>query len=127
MAAQEVSFETLVHEIRTFVEERDWDRFHTIKDLAIGLAIEAGELQEQTLWRSPEEIEEALSSDPSYREAVLDEIADVLFFALRLCDKLGVAPGDILPAKIEKNRIKYPVERARGRATKYTAWEKDDS
>ena len=121
------SFQRLIHEIRAFVEERDWDRFHTIKDLAIGLSIEAGELQEHTLWRTPEEIETALSSDPAYREAVQDEVADILFFALRLCDKLGVTPGDILPAKIEKNRKKYPVERARGTATKYTVWESDSS
>ena len=106
--------------IREFVAERDWERFHNVKDLAIGLGAEAGELLETVLWFTPEEIETRFREEPELKTAMADEVADVLFFVLRLCDKLQVSPHDILAAKIGKNRAKYPVSKARGSAEKYT-------
>ena len=99
-------FESLMSSIRDFVDEREWDRFHNIKDLAVGLSVEAGELLEQTLWQAPDEISRRLEDEPRYREAVLDEVADVLIFTLRLCDKMGVTPADIIPSKLQKNAEK---------------------
>ncbi len=110
--------------IREFVKERDWERFHNLKDLVIGLGAESGELLETVLWFSPEEIEERFREEPALKSAMVDEVADVLFFVLRLCDKLQVSPQDILLAKMQKNREKYPVDKARGSAEKYTRFSK---
>lgn len=103
--------------LAAFVEERDWDQFHNPKNLAMALAAEAGELLEHFQWLSAEE---AARLPPDVRREVALEMADILLFLLRLSDKLGV---DLLAAaenKLEINRKKYPVEKAKGRATKYT-------
>ncbi len=99
-----------------FVEQRDWDQFHNPKNLAMALAAEAGELLEHFQWLSETE---AGSLGTMQRNEVAMEMADILMFLLRLADKLQV---DLLKAaeeKLELNRRKYPVEKARGRATKY--------
>ncbi len=107
-------------QIREFVEERDWDQFHSLKDLAIGLGAESGELLEQVLWKTPSELADGISVPGEARTAFLDEVADILFFVIRLLDKADANPWDILEAKLQKNREKYPVELSRGRADKYT-------
>lgn len=99
-----------------FVEQRDWDQFHNPKNLAMALAAEAGELLEHFQWLSEAE---AGSLETTQRDEVAMEMADILMFLLRLADRLQV---DLLKAadeKLELNRRKYPVEKARGRATKY--------
>ena len=99
-----------------FVEQRDWDQFHNPKNLAMALAAEAGELLEHFQWLSEAEAD---SLETTQRHEVAMEMADILMFLLRLADRLQV---DLLKAadeKLELNRRKYPVERARGRATKY--------
>lgn len=99
-----------------FVEQRDWDQFHNPKNLAMALAAEAGELLEHFQWLSGTEAE---SLETTQRHEVAMEMADILMFLLRLADRLQV---DLLKAaseKLELNRRKYPVEKARGRATKY--------
>jgi dCTP diphosphatase len=110
------SLQTLAIRLAEFVDERDWDQFHNPKNLAMALTAEAGELLEHFQWLRPDEAE-ALS--PAQREAVALEMADILMFLVRLADKLDV---DLLGAagrKLELNRDRYPVEKARGRATKY--------
>ncbi len=108
--------EALRAQLRAFVAERDWDQFHTPKNLAMALVAEAGELVEHFQWLTPEQ-----SSDlaPATRAEVELEIADVLLFLLRLCDKLDVDPIAVAGKKLDLNRQKYPVEKAKGRATKY--------
>lgn len=99
-----------------FVNERDWDQFHNPKNLAMALTAEAGELLEHFQWLSAAEAD-ALS-DVQRAEVAL-ELADILMFLLRLADRLQI---DLLAAaarKLELNRQKYPVEKARGRAIKY--------
>ncbi|UCH50287.1 MAG: nucleotide pyrophosphohydrolase [Betaproteobacteria bacterium] len=99
-----------------FVEERDWDQFHNPKNLAMALAAEAGELLEHFQWLSEAD---AGSLGATQRHEVAMEMADILMFLLRLADRLQV---DLLKAadeKLELNRRRYPVEKARGRATKY--------
>jgi NTP pyrophosphatase (non-canonical NTP hydrolase) len=102
--------------LRAFVAERDWDQFHTPKNLAMALVAETGELVEHFQWLTPEQ-----SADlPAETLAEVElEIADVLLFLLRLCDKLHVDPLGAAQKKLALNAEKYPVDRARGRATKY--------
>ena len=105
------SIQTLQQELRQFTEERDWDQFHNPKDLAIALSIEANELLEVFLWKKAEE---------ANRDKVKEELADVLNYALLLADKYNFNVIDIVKEKIERNALKYPVEKAKGTAKKYT-------
>ena len=106
-------------EVRRFRDERDWSQFHTPKNLAAAIAIEAAELQEQFLWKTDKEIERNLKGGPK-REAVGDEIADVLMFALLLADRLDIDVAKAIAYKLAANELKYPVALARGNARKYT-------
>ena len=102
--------------IRAFAAERDWDQFHTPKNLAMGVAIEAAELMEEFHWLTPEE---SRALPPERLAAVQHEIADVLVYLVLLADKLGV---DLLAAAAEKvaiNAAKYPADAVRGKSTKY--------
>ena len=105
-------------DLRAFIDEREWDQFHTPKDLAVGLNVEAGELLEHFQWRSPSADE--LRADPRKYEEVRDEVADVFMYAMLLADKLGFDVLAASRAKLAKNRAKYPVEKARGNPKKYT-------
>lgn len=105
------SIQTLQQELRQFTEERDWNQFHNPKDLAIALSIEANELLEVFLWKKAEE---------ANRDKVKEELADVLNYALLLADKYNFDVIDIVKEKIERNALKYPVDKAKGTAKKYT-------
>jgi NTP pyrophosphatase (non-canonical NTP hydrolase) len=113
------SIRQLLDEALRFRDERDWAQFHTPKDLALGLTIEAGELAELMLWKSEREIEESLRDD-RFRERVREELADVQLFVLYLAHRLGVPLADAVREKLAKNAVKYPVEKSRGNAKKYT-------
>lgn len=102
--------------LRRFVDERDWDQFHSPKNLSMALIAEAAELLEHFQWLTPEE---SLALSEQTREEVALEVADVLLFLLRLCDKLDIDPVQAATRKLELNALKYPVEKARGRSTKY--------
>ncbi len=102
-----------------FRSARDWKQFHTPRQLAAALSIEAGELQQAMLWKTDDEIEAALG-DPAFKAEIGDEIADVLSFALLLAHDLGLDPAHLIEAKLKKNEERYPVEKSRGRSTKYT-------
>ncbi len=94
-----------------FRDERDWAQFHNPKDLALALSIEAGELLEAFLWKSSEQADIG---------KVKEELADVVAFALLLAEKYDLDVKQIVLEKIERNALKYPVEKARGVAKKYT-------
>lgn len=96
-----------------FAEERDWGRFHTPKNLASSVAIEAAELLERFQWLTPEE-SVAVKDDPEALNAVAEEIADVASYLFNLCDKLGLDFASIFATKMRKNAEKYPAERFRG-------------
>jgi NTP pyrophosphatase (non-canonical NTP hydrolase) len=103
-------------QLREFAAQRDWDQFHTPKNLAMALAAEAGELLEPFQWLTPEQ--SARLPERTQAEVEL-EAADVLLYLLRLCDKLGI---DLVAAgekKLKLNAERYPVERARGKALKH--------
>lgn len=105
--------------LRRFAQERDWDQFHTPKNLVMALSGEVGELNELFQWLTPEQ-SRTLMDNPAKAEAVRDELADVLSYCLRLADQLGVDLEAALVAKMAKNASKYPVHLAKGSAAKYT-------
>jgi NTP pyrophosphatase (non-canonical NTP hydrolase) len=100
-----------------FVHERDWMQFHNPKDMAISLALEAAEVLELTQWKNGVELESHLAQR---REDLADELADVLFWVLELSHHFQIDLGAAFRAKIAKNEAKYPVDKARGQAKKYT-------
>lgn len=103
--------------LRRFASERDWDQFHSPKNLASALIVEAGELLEHFQWLTEAQSENLA---PEQKAKVKDELADVLIYAIRLADKLGIDPLEAARDKIARNAEKYPVEKARGNAKKYT-------
>jgi dCTP diphosphatase len=102
--------------LAAFAAERDWDQFHNPKNLAMALAGEAGELLEHFQWLT---FDEAANLAPDTKDAVAMECADVLLFLLRLADKLDIDLATAAEKKLALNALKYPVEKSRGKATKY--------
>lgn len=109
--------EVLKQRLREFAQERDWGQFHSPKNLAAALAVEAGELLEHFQWMSEED---SRSLNVDKRRAVAQEMADVFLYLLQLSDQLDVALVDVARAKIEANAEKYPVSLAKGNSRKYT-------
>ncbi len=108
--------ESLRDALRVFAAERDWDQFHSPKNLAMALSAEAGELLEVFQWRTEEE---SCSLPPETLAAASDEVADVLLYLVRLSDKLGIDPLAAARRKMAANATKYPAEKARGSNRKY--------
>ena len=106
-------------QILTFRDERDWAQYHTPRNLAAALSIEAAELQEALLWKSDQEVD-ALLSNPAAQSALAEEIADILIFALLFCHGAGISPIEAIEQKLAINSKKYPLDLAKGKATKYT-------
>lgn len=109
--------ESLVLALRDFARARDWEQFHSPKNLAAALSVEAAELLEHFQWLTDAQ-SRALNGDK--RAQVAEEVADVLLYLLQLSDKLGIDPLEAARAKLEVNAEKYPVDRARGSSRKYT-------
>lgn len=114
---------TNVHElkqkVKEFCEERDWDKYHSAKDLAIGIITESAELLEHFRFKNKEEIEEMMKN-PEKKAEISDEMADVFYFILRMAQRYDIDLVEALNNKIEKNRQRYPVEKAKGSNKKYT-------
>ncbi len=111
-------FEVLLRRVLRFRDERDWKPYHHPKDLAISVCLEAAELLEHFQWKDPGEVR-ALLADPAAREAVGEEMADILILLLSMTDAVGIDLYDAVLRKLEKNARKYPVEKAKGNARKY--------
>lgn len=109
----------IVATVCRFRDARDWAQFHTPKNLAAALAIEAAELQERFLWKTDSEVDRELG-DTATKAGVAEEIADVVMFAMLLSDRLGIDLAEAITAKLAANERKYPVKLARGNARKYT-------
>ena len=102
--------EETINRIRRFTEDRDWDQFHSPANLAKSIVIEAAELLECFQW-----------SDTDYDiQHVKEELADVIVYSHNLLDKLGLDADEIVNAKMSQNEAKYPVDKAKGNAAKYT-------
>jgi NTP pyrophosphatase (non-canonical NTP hydrolase) len=110
------SIQQLRDALRAFAAERDWDQFHSPKNLSMALTVEAGELQEHFQWLS-EEASSALSGEEL--AAVGAEVADVFIYLVRLADKLGIDLLQAAAAKLEVNGRRYPADQVRGSARKY--------
>lgn len=104
---------------RTFVKERDWDVFHTPKNLSMALAGEAGELVEIFQWLTPEESFEVMKS-PSKAIQIYHELADILYYTLRIADRLNIDLEKAMIEKMKQNAKRYPVKLSKGNAKKYT-------
>lgn len=106
--------------MREFRDERDWKQFHNVKDLATAISVEAGELLELFLWQKSEDFTKQMQEDPEFREEVSDELADVINLCMAFANIADLDVATLAKNKIEKAKVKYPIEKAKGRATKYT-------
>ena len=110
------SLTSLQEQLRDFARERDWEQFHTPKNLAMALTVEASELQEIFQWLSAEQ---SAALGPAQREATRDELADVLLYLCRLADVLDIDLMEAAQSKLKKNAVRYPADQVRGSAAKY--------
>jgi NTP pyrophosphatase (non-canonical NTP hydrolase) len=108
--------EELKERLRVFVAERDWDQFHSPKNLAMALSVEAAELVELFQWLTEEE---SATLDGDRRRRAAEELADVLVYLVRIADRLDIDLLQVAGEKLERNAVKYPAERVRGQARKY--------
>ena len=117
------SLDNLREKINTFVAERDWAQFHSPKNLAMAMIVEAAELVEQFQWDTPQQSQQL---SPEKRQAVSHELADTLVYLLRIAEVLEIDLIDAANQKIALNAIKYPVEKAKGSNAKYTEYVKSE-
>ena len=110
----------LTADLRRFAADRDWDQFHSPKNLAMALSVEAAELLEHFQWLTETE---SATVAPDMKEAVAHELADVLIYLVRLADRLDVDLDAAVTRKLAINAAKYPADRVRGRADKYDRYE----
>jgi NTP pyrophosphatase (non-canonical NTP hydrolase) len=113
------TLEELTRRLIAFRDDRDWRQFHSLKNLILSLNLEAAELLELTQWKGDEEVE-AAAEDPAFRQSLSEECADVLVHLLLIAERAGIDLPAAAARKIEINEAKYPVEKARGNARKYT-------
>ncbi len=114
MADVNTTIEQMKEQVRVFARQRDWQRFHSPKNLAMGIAIEAAELMEHFQWID-EAASRAIKEDPQQITRVRDELADVLSYVLNLACVLEVDLSEAFFAKMKRNEIKYPEESYRGK------------
>lgn len=105
------SIKEITSALTQFRDDRDWKQFHNSKDLALAISIESSELLELFLWKGNEDVS---------KEKLKDELADILSYCLLLAEKHQLSIPEIIKEKIEKNNLKYPADKAKGNATKYT-------
>jgi NTP pyrophosphatase (non-canonical NTP hydrolase) len=105
--------------VLAFARERDWEQFHSPKNLSMALAAEAAELMEHFLWATPE-ASRSVAQDEAKRCKIAEELADVVIYAMEFANVTGLDVAAAIETKMAANAQKYPVEKARGRAEKYT-------
>ncbi len=106
----------ITKKIRKFRDERDWMQFHDPKNMAVSIILEASELLEHFQWKTGEEVERYIDQ---HKAEIKDEIADVAVYIFELADNLGIDLIGAMEEKLKKNEMKYPVEKAKGKHTKY--------
>ena len=114
--------EVLKLRLRDFSSSRDWDQFHSLRNLIFALVGEVGELAAEVQWVSDADMESYLA-DPTKKSAIASEMADILNYLVRLADKLNIDLVEEALKKIDLNEDRYPAERARGSSAKYTVYE----
>ena len=113
-------FKVLQKELQDFADERDWDQFHSPKNLSMALSVETSELVECFQWLTEEQ---SHNLSPKQRQAVVEEMADVQIYLLRLATKLDVNLLEAVEQKILKNAEKYPADKVKGSSKKYTEYQ----
>jgi dCTP diphosphatase len=111
------SLRQLIEKIIQFRNRRDWKQFHTPKDMAISLMLEAGEVAEHFQWKNRKEMDEYIRTN---KEDIGEELADVLWWVLLMCHDLNIDILDAFEKKQKKNEMRYPVEKSKGKHTKWT-------
>jgi len=106
----------LAQTLKEFAEARDWDQFHSPKNLAMAMSVEVAEIVEHFQWLTEEE---SFELPPDKLNKIKEEIGDVMIYLVRLSDKLGIDPLQAAKEKIKINETKYPIEKAKGSARKY--------
>jgi NTP pyrophosphatase (non-canonical NTP hydrolase) len=120
---QSTNIHELKEKVKKFCDERDWDQYHNAKELAIGIITEASELLEHFRFKSEKEMEE-MFKNPEKRLSISEEMADVFYFMLRLAQRYDIDLATAFNKKMDKNALKYPIEKARGSNLKYTELQK---
>ena len=108
-----MNYEKINNEIKKFVEERDWDQFHSPKNLSMALSVEASELVEIYQWQKEDDYK---TDDVKIKDAVKDELVDIFFYLMRMCHKTNIDLEKSFYEKMEKNRKKYPIEKYKGKS-----------
>jgi len=107
----------LIDRIREFARQRDWEKFHSPKNLAMALSVEVAEITEHFQWLTEDQ---SCTLDPEKRALIKEEIGDVAIYLWSLADKLGIDPLEAATEKLEINKKKYPIAKAKGIASKYS-------
>lgn len=117
----DVNINYLKEKIKIFCEDRDWDQYHNAKELAIGIVTEASELLQHFRFKSEKEVDELFKNEKK-REEISEEIADILYFLVRLSERYEIDLSTELDKKIKKNEKRYPVEKVKGSNKKYSEY-----
>ena len=117
---EDLGLEDLRSAIDAFIREREWEQFHSPKNLAMALSVEVAEIVERFQWLIEEE---SMNLPPEKLANVREEIGDVMIYLTELADKLGIDPVEAAKAKVTINGQKYPAELVKGKASKYTEYE----
>ena len=123
MTDERITLQDLKERMATFVRERDWEQFHNPKNLSMSIAIEAAELMEHFQWLT---VEQSQQLDAEALQEIGEELADIVIYSLSMANDLQIDLADTVLAKMEKNRRKYPKDRVRGKAHKYTYYQQQD-
>ena len=106
----------IIEKIREFRDDRDWLKFHNHKDMALSMVLEAAEVLEHFQWKSPEEVD---NHAIACKDEISEELADVAMYLFELADNMGINLSEAIEQKMMKNAKKYPVEKVKGKHTKY--------
>jgi len=117
-----MQFHKLISKALQFREERDWKKFHSARNLALSIVLEAAELLEIFQWKSDIESKD-LTSIPEEKEKISDELADIFLYSILMANDLGIDIMEAADKKINKNAEKYPAHKVKGKAVKYTELE----
>lgn len=114
-----IDISEISNDLEQFAIDRDWNQFHSIKNLAMALSVESSELVEIFQWMSEDQSNSIVDNPKKFKE-VEEEVADIFLYLVRIAGKLNIDLESVAKAKIQKNSEKYPVEKAKGNAKKYT-------
>lgn len=117
MSDADVTLAELKERVLAFAEEREWLQFHSPKNLSMAIAAESAELMEHFLWADSEDSRDVIHGEK--RKQILEELADIMIYSIEFANVAGIDLASVIEAKMRRNAEKYPVEKARGRATKY--------